>query len=434
MKFNVHIAQFPGNNSTHPDVGRWLIKTAIKMKADPRIGRIGDFCKADTPIPMLRNLAIVDALEGGYDYCLMIDSDMSPDYLVGQSRHARPFWDVAWEFMMNRRCVEQAMRSCMTAGGDQSWEKPDKNQLLPATICAPYCGPPPFEVPYIFRWKNMETGHPNPDFSLKMIDREDAAVRSGIEQFDALPTGLILYDLRLFKKLPPPWFQYEYENTLSRPSWWEGEWPDDGVNFEHRKCTTEDVFQTRNASMLQFPQFVAWDCWAVHNKLKRVGKPEILTREAVRGTMQKALASKVSTAQERIFIVNPYDPAVVGVSNQEASAPVVGTAGRNFPCQVAGNGNPDIYCNAWRWDGRLCQDHCEEAPRGSVGNGEADPVIPAMGGNDYSCNDRMGDRGRPERAGAETPAQEDGFSRVNWSGITRFPAGVVGHVELAAPE
>lgn len=87
-----------------------------------------------------------------------------------------------------------------------------------------------------------------------------------------MPTGLILYDARVFKKLPAPWFEYEYDDEE-----------------KSNKVTTEDVFQTRNASLLGMPQFVAWDCWAGHAKTRIVGKPVLMTPDQVSGHLRDAL-------------------------------------------------------------------------------------------------------------------------------------------------
>lgn len=274
-QYNVHICQFPGNNMTHPDVNIFLALTHHKMKTDKRIGNVTWFAKSDTPITMVRNQAVYEGLRFGADYILMIDSDMGPDYLVGKDPNARPFWDVAWEFMMARASL------------------PEK--LPPATIAAPYCGPPPKEMPYIFRWKNWQSDCPDANFRLEMLTREDAAMRGGIEAVAALPTGLILYDARVFRELEAagalPWFDYEYTDKYCR-----------------EKSTTEDVFQTRNGSLLNMPLYAAWDCWAQHHKYKAVGKPEPVTLEQVQGHMRKALASKYESPESRVVMVNQYDP------------------------------------------------------------------------------------------------------------------------------
>ena len=304
-KYNITIGQFPYGSISHPDVNAFLAHTYHKMKTDERIDKIFWYSVGDTPITMTRNQCVYEAIQLGVDYILMVDSDMGPDYLVGRDPQARPFWDVAWGFMMNRRSDEDAYVRQFRDGQTYS------DLFPPATIAAPYCGPPPKELPYIFRWKNYESNDPNEHFKLEMLEREDAAMRSGIEEVAALPTGLILYDVRVFKELEAagalPWFDYEYTDKYCR-----------------QKCTTEDVFQTRNAHMLDLPLYVAWDCWGKHWKHKGVEKPSMVTRAQVQGSMRKALASKYEDQNERIHIVNRHDPkhAVVGSAGQaEAENP-----------------------------------------------------------------------------------------------------------------
>jgi hypothetical protein len=360
--YSVQICQFPGNdNMTHPDPPNWLMRLVVEMKQDKRIGTIRTYCEGGTPITMLRNKAIFEALELGCDYSLMIDSDMGPDYLVGTDPSARPFWTVAWNFMMARRQAENIGQ-----------------ELPPATIAAPYCGPPPLEIPYIFRWKGQESDHPNPDHKLALIEREDAAMRSGIEEVGALPTGLILYDLRIFRKLPPPWFAYDYHVTPRKPPWWEGEWPDEGLNFQFHKSTTEDAWQTRNASLLGYPSYVAWDCWAIHHKRKKVGKPRIMTPDYISQEMRKALSCKYPTVDTRIHIVNRFDPLHAeacadpepvlpgpsSVVERGGLVPDLGRDGQSNGCGCGGHREPESVGSQTEAD-RFRERYASLAPRQS---------------------------------------------------------------------
>jgi hypothetical protein len=277
----------------------------------------------------------------------MVDSDMGPDYEVGASPNARPFWDTAWQFMMNRRDWEDERLL------DYS-DRMTYNPLLPITIGAPYCGPPPHEVPYIFRWKDRQSGNPDPDFRLEIMERCDAAMRAGIEEVAALPTGLILYDARVFRVMEQanalPWFDYEYTDKYRRA-----------------KSTTEDVFQTRNASLLDMPQYVLWDSWARHYKLKGVERPVPITRDACQGVMRQALASKYESPSDKLMVVNRHDP-------QFHDAPGEGYPHGDLepgPGVVAGANGVDAkdpFTDGDRW----------EKPRFRPGPN----VVPAVGGPD----------------------------------------------------
>lgn len=269
-KFKVVFANFPGNGGTRWETSAWCTKTYVEMLKDDRISDIIPiYAGPDVPIPMLRNRVIKEAMKRDCDYVLMIDSDMAPDTPL---EGAKPFWSTAWEFMMRRREREKGER------------------LLPAMIAAPYCGPPPHESCFIFRWKNWESDCPDVGYKLEMIEREDSAFRTGIERVAALPTGLILFDLRIFPHLPLPWFDYEYTDE-----------------FETDKASTEDVYGSRNAGLLGFPIFVAWDCWANHVKTKHVSKPRPLTIDNISDCMREALKKGKSWSEKMAFVGDPIE-------------------------------------------------------------------------------------------------------------------------------
>lgn len=264
--YTLAVLRFPGNHSEHPGSSGWVIKHMPIWGQDPRIARVVPLRHSDTPITMVRNLLVQKALEEGADYILMIDSDVIPDC----EPDGVPFWQEAWGFLMERRRLEATFV--------RGWEEVDgpgtpeeladhlRDLHPPATVAAPYCGAPPDEVVFVARWAGSETNSPDwpRPYKLALYERDHAALFSGIMPAAALPTGLILYDARVFKALPPPWFDYE--------------WTD-----EHRtkKATTEDFYQTRNASILGLPQFCAWSSWAGHWKPKLVRRPRPLDASAV---------------------------------------------------------------------------------------------------------------------------------------------------------
>lgn len=251
-KLNVMIARFPyggvGSSSLEiPDIGDWLVEITLEMKDDPRIGEVIPWRISDTPISMCRNRAVQVAKANGADVLLMIDSDNVPDYeLKRGTPGAKPFWKTAFDFLYSH------------------YEKG------PAVIAAPYCGPPPHENVYVFHITNRESEHASADFEVAQFSRHEAADRTGIEQVAALPTGLILFDVRAFDILPPPWFYYEFTDK-----------------FESHKASTEDVTATRDMMFHvhlehgYLPLYVAWDCWAGHVKPKIVGKPQLITADQV---------------------------------------------------------------------------------------------------------------------------------------------------------
>ena len=252
QKFNVGFAHFAyggngGISSETPDIREWQVPLVAEASRDPRVGNIRIWNISDTPITMSRNRSVLMAREYGVDVLVMVDSDMKPDLLLGQDTNAKPFFQSSFDFLVNHY-----------AKG-------------PCVIGAPYCGPPPHECVYVFEWRNMRNESPNPDFQLKMYERQTAAKMSGIQECAALPTGLIMYDMRAFELTEPkgsddhPWFYYEWSNK-----------------YAAEKASTEDVTMTRDLSLVGVeklgynPVFCNWDAWAGHYKPLVVSKPQFI--------------------------------------------------------------------------------------------------------------------------------------------------------------
>ena len=249
-KYNVMFFRFPGlqpGGAEHPDTTDWLVQTVIKCKSDPRIDKVLNSRIADTPITMSRNRSIELARQAGADFLCMIDADMAPDMYLGTDPKAYPFFDVAFNFLTKNQAQQ------------------------PAVIAAPYCGPPPHENVYVFKWANLQSDNPNPDHALTQYTREESALRYEIEEVAALPTGLILIDMRALDKIEKPYFYYEWED-----------------GSESQKASTEDVTFTRDLSMSGVPVFCAWGAWAGHYKVKKVGRPQLINAAGVSEKYRKA--------------------------------------------------------------------------------------------------------------------------------------------------
>lgn len=250
-------ARFPyGGNESYLS-SNWLVHTVLKCKSDRRVSEVFHREYDDTPIPMTRNRACVDAIRNGVDYLVMLDSDMAPDLPLP---HSKPFWDSSFDFCCKHR---------------------DK----PLVIAAPYGGPPPCENVYVFRWDNRESDDPNRICSLEQFTRHEAATRGGVEEVAALPTGLMIIDVRALADMPKPYFDYDYTDEN-----------------ESEKATTEDVFFSRNLSLLRVPQYCNWDSWAGHIKRKIVTKPVMMGVDDVRETFADAVKRNFkSNERVRVF-------------------------------------------------------------------------------------------------------------------------------------
>jgi hypothetical protein len=266
QQFNVGFCTFSyggngGISSEVPDIREWMIPLVADLAKDPRVEQIRIFNLADTPITMTRNRAVLLARQYECDVLVMIDSDMKPDINAGQPG-AKPFFSTSFDFLV------------------------DHYPVGPVAIGAPYCGPPPHECVYVFRWQNRESESASPDFQLEMYDRHSAVQMAGIQECAALPTGLIMYDMRCFDLTEPkdesdkPWFYYEWKDKYAAD-----------------KASTEDVTQTRDLSIVGHhklgynPVYCNWDAWAGHWKPKCVGKPVLLDAKGVGQKLRSAWES-----------------------------------------------------------------------------------------------------------------------------------------------
>lgn len=267
-----------GIASGHPDVFRWISKTALEIPQDPRVGRYDWLELHDTPITMTRNRSVLEARKVGADVIVMIDSDMAPDYLVGKEPGAKPFFWSSFDFL-----YERLLR------GKHS------------VVVAPYCGPSPDQMVYVFRWRNKMSGKNfiNHDLQLDAFTREEAAVLGGIQEVGSGPTGLSMYSTGIFEFSEPQTPTDRYETLeefrqgridaqeclrrLGQQYWFDYTFDKYGAH----KTGTEDVVALRDLAICTWkkagynPLFCNWDAWAGHWKPERVGKPEILTIDNV---------------------------------------------------------------------------------------------------------------------------------------------------------
>jgi len=317
-KLDLYIAYFcyggnGGISTIHPDIMDWLLLQMPALLGDARVGTVGMKRFSDTPITMTRNEAIQRARKGEVDFCLksprpngsgpydlilMIDSDMGPDCeLLAGDTTARPFLPTAFNFLYEQHGLRPAG----------------------AMIAAPYCGPPPNEIVYIFLWKNNETqpievAH-GFGASYRMFEREEAAERTGIEAVGALPTGLYMADMRLYELTDPVDEKDEPHHYY--------EWRD---KYAAEKCSTEDVVVTRDIALACVskhgynPVHVAWDSWAAHWKPKKVRKPQPLKVDHVKTKLQRAVRCGIPS-DRRVLMANFEANSGVSWDNVPSSGP-----------------------------------------------------------------------------------------------------------------
>ena len=300
VKVDVLVAQlcYGGNGGVAtiiPEVGDWLTSMALKAKDDPRIGRLVKRRYGDVPLTMERNRIVRDAIEGGFDMIVMLDSDNAPDLYLGQRPWAKPFWETSFDFAFERL-----------------------KRGLPTVVAAPYCGPNPHpayggeSTVYMFYSQGYSNRPQNPGFRVEAYSRDHAAQMRGLQEVMAAPTGCILYttsalELLQFDKRPIVEILADYKNgklsaeqcqrQIQMQSYFFYEYTN---QWQTAKASTEDVTNTREIGMagqLKFGEpvvFANWDAWAGHNKPEMIGMPEPIRMEQVSAVYQEAVLKGIS--------------------------------------------------------------------------------------------------------------------------------------------
>lgn len=227
---------------------------------DKRIGKLSITTVSDTPATLTRNRIVKEAQKAGVDVLVMLDSDQGMMFHEGE-RGVQDFFKSSFDFLC---------------------EHYDKG---PCVIGAPYCGPPTHdhENMYVFRWRLKAERGSETVFFLDQFTREEAALLTGITEVAALPTGAIMYDMRCFDLIEPPYFKYEWKDK-----------------YEDEKGGTEDVQNTRDIGIAgqialgYCPVYCNWDSPVGHWKPWCVrGRPKIWTSAAVADTLVRAIDKNV---------------------------------------------------------------------------------------------------------------------------------------------
>lgn len=221
-----------------------------KLRGHPRLDRVSVSYAYGYPTDKQRNGAMVDARAAGFDFLLMIDDDQVPD--IGRASDRNDFVPF----------LPSALEFAIAHDG-------------PCVVGAPYCGGPPLQEVMVMKHRQYV-----PDqvggmgWKLDKFTRDEAAVERGIGRVAALPTGMLMIDLRVMDIVPPPWFAYEFTDPP----------------FNTNLASTEDVMFTRNADWLGVPQYCHWSAWAGHDKEYTTGFPMASPLTTVSDSVYKAYA------------------------------------------------------------------------------------------------------------------------------------------------
>lgn len=245
-KVDVLVNVFTYARQVGADVFAYCCGVGPALADHPRVGKVVVSYTHGYPTDRCRNAACKQARDDGFHLLVMIDDDMVPDVVPG----AKPFLPSAIDFVLAHPG--------------------------PCLVGAPYCSGPPTQDVLVM--KNRAYCPDQPDGLGQRMDkftRDEAAAATGFERVAALPTGLLLVDLRVLGVLPPPWFSYEFADPP----------------FNTKLASTEDVVFTRNLDWLGVPQFVAWDSWAGHSKAFVTGKPRRCPVDEIPQSVYKAWAA-----------------------------------------------------------------------------------------------------------------------------------------------
>ena len=271
MKFRVRIARFPGlchGGGEHPGEVDWLLQATEYLRSRDDISFVdAPWIPGATPITMMRNLAVKNAIKDDIDILIMVDADIQPDSLGG-----KPFLPRAIDFFKKRYTHS------------------------PTVVAAPYCGSAgPMHAKigiqnvFAFHWVDRITdlhGDCNSQIKLAPVGRSQAAEMTGYHPMAAGPTGLIFLDMRVFTGFPHPDGKQDPVALRVDPKkagWFYYEWADDECS---EKASTEDVTLTRDVSMLyntigREAFWVDFSAWCIHHKVYPVGKPLPLSGKRV---------------------------------------------------------------------------------------------------------------------------------------------------------
>ena len=311
LKLNLFVG-FPsyggngGISSEVPDIREWWSELVLKLRDDPRIGKVFTKTVADTPITAVRNDFVQMAKECDCHLLMMVDSDQGLQKHAGESWY-KPFWDEAFNFIY------------------------DNYGKGPRMVFAPYVGSQ--ENVFVFKWSDgSSTKYNDESFELKPYDRQEAAMMSGIHEAAAGPTGLILIDMRCCDLVAPSGMRKRDvleklqtgEMTVDEADWalHEGhffyEWE---TTFANKKASTEDVTFTRNVSLAGIeklgynPVFCAWDSWIGHHKPINVGRPQRFSADHVHASLRKAVVENSRPNEVILDLSQQFD------QSQFANAP-----------------------------------------------------------------------------------------------------------------
>lgn len=218
-KFNVLVSRPTSNGWERVEIGNTLIEICTCADRDPEVqpyivdGSISFLATQKFPTDCARNSIVKTAQDRRADFLMMIDVDGAP--AVGTFKSFFTFL---------------------------------RTQQVPSVVGAPYVAADG-EV-QVFHWTTQQQiKKPLDSFALTRYNRDLAATKTGFERVASMGTHCVMFDMRVFGQVPPPYFRYQYA---------------DASFCDVRE--TEDCWCMRQFFHSDIPMFVDWDHPAAHFK------------------------------------------------------------------------------------------------------------------------------------------------------------------------
>lgn len=364
-KVSILIARLSYNGLERVEIANWLAQTVIALHEHPRVANVFHKPLMGYPTPLVRNQALTLCRAKRIDFLVMIDDDMVPDLhspnrAVSYGSHSDD--PVRAAVMTDPYPVMRDQQNFFPSALDFALEHPG-----PCVIGAPYCAGPPEERVLVSRFREKRGDDPSiasGGLMLECFTRDEAATRTGFEMVSALPTGLILIDVRCTELLKPPYFGYEYK-----------------TDHQTDLASTEDTVFSRNCMYLNVPQYCAWSSWAGHVKTRIVGRPRKYPISAVPLTVETAVRERIAQEERERRppdVANPKALAYLSLADAGDDAPVIPLGEEEIEPEPPRVG-PTIYA-----------DHCEEMGALLKANpikGELQPCAEGFCANPNGCDD-----------------------------------------------
>ena len=251
--YHVHIVRPCGWGLEAPDVGTYLLLLGFNIGYEN--GRnhgnpnkqiaISQTQVSRARIPAARNYGVDEARKENATHLMMIDPDVAVDAFVGTEPWAKKWWGEAWGMMLSAAT---------------NWD-------IPIVVATPYAGllhPPKVQVFY-----RDKTG------KNRRYSWEDAGKKSGWESVNAVGSGLMLIDMRVFDTL-------DKQDDLShqRRPYFRDLYTDER---ESELKYTPDIYFCERCVEAGIPIWVNWDCWCGHWQFQRVNSPRSVAHQ-IEGT------------------------------------------------------------------------------------------------------------------------------------------------------